>query len=515
MEELHSLLHSLSRAQIRLLRNYLTCFSSRGESDAKTLHLTELLLAGEEVPSIRVCSNAIYQCEPDSKILKLKSRLKSKILDSLLLDINIDRPDSLDELDLSVIKIKKRLALCYTLLYSVGYNSITRSLIQEVISLAKTYENYSTLIEALRLINWRENSRKNEKNFINLSEDIAQYEKRLAYINKAIDLYYLFVLKNNSTANPNQKKLQSFLQESIFELKSYYDETSSALIGYYLKVLENAYFQNSKNYISARDVCIEQLAIVNNNKSVYRKQRVGIAYDNIAQCDIYIGDYAKAARNAQAAQKHFLKNSTNYTVAKEIEFCATLYNREYQKARSISTSLISSIKNGNSGMILAKYRFFKANAYFMTADYKECLKLVTEKQEISKDKGGWEVAIRILTILCHIELGYFDIASQQIDGLRRYIDRQGKVTDIRERDKLIARALQLMSKRGFSYDQIGEKELDVLRQLAGDDKKYKWEVLTSELIPFHQWATNKYHIDLSPSASAKIHKTPKRKQVIG
>lgn len=513
MEELHALLHSLSRAQLRLLRNYLTCFSSRGETDAKTLQLMEILLR-EVIPTVEECSREIYDVGTDSRILKLKSRFKSKVLDALLLDINLEKKTVLDRSELVPLKLRKKIAQMVYLYHKIGAKPIVKQLIDEVIYQAKQFEYYEGLIEALKLKKYFKGFRIGEKEFNAINKELRFYEACIKAVDKALDYYYLKIMKTDFKGNVNEKFVQKLLRDYITDLKKDYEYTLSATVGFYLKFLEQSYFENSKDYNAARDACVEQLAIVNNNVSVYRKRRVGIIYDNIAQYDILIGDYEKAINNTVAAQKHFIKKSVNFYVSKEIEFQALFHSEKYQRAKTASAILINTVASLPGDFRYAKFRFFRANVLFMLMEIKEALKLLSEKQELSKDKAGWDIAIRILTILCHIELENFDLASQLIDGLRKHIDRQGKVAEIRERDKLIARALQLISKRGFAQGQVSEKELELLRLLASNDKRYKWEALTPEIIPFHQWAIKKYRIALSSAPAPAKEKRPARSKTL-
>lgn len=503
MEELHALLHSLSRAQLRVIRNYLSCFSSRGESDAKTLHLLQLLLEQEQVPSLEDCSEQLYGVKPDSKVLKLKSRLKAKVMDALLLDINIERKGVLEKNELVPLKLRKKLTQFAYLQYKIGTKPLVKQLLDEVISYSKQYEYYPGVIEGLKFKKYFKGFRIGEKEFLSINDELRFYERCNDAVNKAVDYYYLMIMRANFQGNINEKRHQRFLLESITDLKKEYEFSKSPTVGYYLKFLEQSYFENSKNYTAAREACLEQLAIVNNNVSAYRKQRVGIIYDNLAQFDILLGEYSRAINNAVAAQKHFSKKSANYLISKEIEFDSLFYAGQYLKAKSVSATLINTMPSHPGDFRYAKFRFFRANALFMLNEYREALRLLGQKLELSRDKTGWEIAIRVLIILCHIEQGDHDYVNQLIDALRRHLNRQSKVVEIRERDKLIVKVLLQMSKRGFAQGAANEKEIQLLRQLASDDKKYKWEPLTPELIPFHEWVIKKYKIDLKSTVPAK------------
>lgn len=506
MENLHLLLNSLSRAQLRLLRKFLTCFSSRGEGDAKTLHLLELLLETSTSPVLESCSRQLYNAEPDTRILKLKSRLKSKVLDALLLDINLEHRGLFDKKELATIKIRKKLAQYSYLSYKFGDKPIVKQLIDEVIQLSKKFEHYSGVIEGLKFKKYYKGFRIGEKEFHAINKELEFYEACSKAVGKAADYYYLKMMKGNFKGNVDQRESQNFLRECIADLKKEYEYTRSATVGFYLKYLEQFYHENNSNFEAAREACLQQLSIVNKHPAVYRKQRVGIIYDNIAQFDILLSDYKRAVNNALAAQKHFLKKSVNYFISKEIEFEALFYAEEFQKAKTVSATLVNAVASQSGDFRSAKYRFFRANVLFMLGEYREALKLLSERLELSKDKSGWEIAIRVLMIMNHLELERYDYVSQLVEGLRRHMDRHGKQTEMRERDRTIIKVMQKMVIRGFDPGQISEKELNLLRQLASKDGKQKWEPLTPELIPFHEWAARKYRLNLAAKPTARAKK---------
>jgi tetratricopeptide (TPR) repeat protein len=97
------------------------------------------------------------------------------------------------------------------------------------------------------------------------------------------------------------------LKKNIDNTKVGFENTHSPMVLYYLKNLEMAYYQMLEDYRQARSVCLELLNIVRNNKSVYRKQRIGVVYINLSQCEYYMGEFNNAVQCAREAQDLFPK----------------------------------------------------------------------------------------------------------------------------------------------------------------------------------------------------------------
>ena len=110
MEELHSLLHSLTCAEWASFKNYLTCFTDRNPAQLKQLQLAEILIDAKECPSHDACCIKLYGRKDDTAFDYLKSTLKEKALDFLLTDISCDKKHELDEMDYTIIRIKKKSA---------------------------------------------------------------------------------------------------------------------------------------------------------------------------------------------------------------------------------------------------------------------------------------------------------------------------------------------------------------------------------------------------------------------
>lgn len=505
MEEIYDILQNLNTAQLRNLKTFLSAFSSSAKKEIKTLQLLAFLLKQKEAPDMELCSQKIFNCPADNKIRKLKSRLKAKIEEALLLELNLDKSLYSDRVN-AIIAVKKKLVLFNIFFYTLGYKPFLKKALDDLISISKKYEYYFGVLEGLRLKKLIEAFREGLETFKEMNENILFYERCLRAQNKAVDANYLYVLKSNFTGKANAKMLQRFLYTAILELKEEYEVTCSAEVGYYLKSLELKLYGESKNYPLAIETLREQKAIIEKNVSVYSKARVGSIYDNIAQYQILLGDYISAQENLLSGKKYFEQSSSNYYINLKIYFEALFYSGDFLQAKKVTEELIKSTKDQVGNFRLAQYEFFRANIFFQQEDYRACVRQLNKRLELSKDKAGWEISIRVLLIMSLIELEKYDDAALQIENLYRHKLREKQGAEVNERDKLIVKILKRLEHCAFRNDELHPRIHEKYLKLSKNkDEELSWEPLTHELIPFHQWLAKRFN-KLIKGSPVKVEK---------
>ncbi len=492
MKALHQLIHSLTPAEKDILRNYLQCFSRFSNStETRTLVLAEYLMGKDQPPSDKEASHAIYKCGPDSRFGRLCQRLRNKVLECSVMDINIDRNEMLDEADLAIIRIRKKTSQFHKLYYTNSSYEMVNQLLDEIITQSKEYEYYIGVIEHLRYKSYRIGFRKGEKVFEKINDEVEKYERCYAVVNRSISLYHRLVMMYNFQGNENYGKVNKFISDSIKELKSNYFESKSPVALYYIKFFELDWFMNQTKYVRARRVCLDMLDLIRNNKSVYRKQRLGTVYLNLNACELYLGNYKQAGLSAKYAKENFFKNSANYYIALEQEFFALFYDGKYEEAEKVSGELMQSAAAEVGEFRHSKYCYMRAAALFRLGNCQAALNQFSGRMEISKDKAGWELGIRILSLMCNIELLNFDQAASQVNSLKVFISRQRKRSPIGQRERVISQLLDSLSRTGFVFTRLNGNTDKQMSELCSKEKPLRWEVLSPELIPFHLWMAGK------------------------
>ncbi|MBI4929849.1 MAG: hypothetical protein HY841_03740 [Bacteroidetes bacterium] len=493
MQTIHQLIQRLSENEIELVRKYLTCFSSHNvEESAKTLKLFKYLLKQKAVPSASDCCIHVYgTLSKKDAFAMLKSRLKNKIADALNTFMNEETKEALDEVDYAAMVIDKKSAQYRQFFYSKPGLDITRNLLEETISLGKKYELYDKLITSLKFKKFRYTHKQGEEAYDALSSEIELYEKCNRASSKANDYYYRLIFMQSQKGKEDAAKIQKHLSGAIKELEKLYDQTKSNTVNYFLKNLELVNQLNNKDYLQARRVCLEFTQIIHSYPSVYRKLRIGIAYDYFSRCELYLGHYDSAAENAQLAQKQFSPESDNYSVAKAQEFFALFYAGKYNEAEAVAQSMLSISRNELGEWRYAQFTYLHACALFKLGKFEEVFSILSRQLEISKDKSGWELSLRVLRIMALIEMEQLKQASAEILSLKTFVMRLQKETSITKRDRKILAWLLNLEQNGYVFEKMNGQTEESLFLLSSDKPDYTLKLLTPELIPFHEWANSK------------------------
>jgi hypothetical protein len=509
MEKLHFLISNLSEPQKKILKVHLKYLAIKKGQDTQSLKLAEILMhAGETIPSLEECSRQIYGKMNYGAIQKAKSRLMKKIKSVLVYDDGMEKRGSDEEaLVRNGILIRWKTTLFHILLSKTGNSPLLINIMDEIIRMAKDYEVYSTLIELLNFKKWMVGYRQGETVVREMNEEINFYKRCNDALMKAVDSYYLGVIRSDFSNNNNKRAFQQFLRNTIAELKEEYRFTSSPMVAYYTKNLEIMYYESGDNTETTREVLLELLGIIKNNQSVLNKLRVANIHCKLASCDIRLLNYDQAIQNALAARKNYIKNTANYYTAIDFEFLAQFYQQNFDKSRTLCLLLLKSTEKQMGDFRYAKYLFYQANVFFMQAKFKEALGVLNLKMELSKDKQGWDLSIRILKIQTLVALERIDEASTHTESLLKQAGRAVNQNALNPRIKLIIRTLRMLNHEGFSGSRVRLK-LEKYHHTLLTSRNYEWEPLASELIPFEKWLSVHYRLNrkgLSKSISKKAN----------
>ena len=131
--------------------------------------------------------------------------------------------------------------------------------------------------------------------------------------------------------------------------------------------------------------------------------------------------------------------------------------------------------------------FANKKLLLLKKQHKEAHRILQDTKEIERDKEGWNLGIRILSIINQLEGEKLDIVDLNIESLRKHIDRTIKMKAVRKRDVIILRLLAKLSRQGFNFKAVWKKNLKYFEMLASDDPEYRWEMKSPEMIIFHKW----------------------------
>lgn len=476
-----------------MLANYLTCFSSNRQAQGKILKLAKSLRDSKDALPPLMYSIELYGEENLNALKQLVVRLKNRILDVLSSDIvNSNEENSNDEADVALIRLRRKCTHYQLLLHTKPEIRLKDDLLEEIIALAKEYEDYSILIHHLHMKKWQCQIRSEKKQYEKIKMQIEQYEKvRIAVITACDYIYELKEIEETS-GKRNKNKIESFFNKAIPHLQYLYTKTLSTYVLYYLRSLEISRLLFTEKFRMAENKTRKLLTIIKKNKSIYKKQRLGIAYDILAICELNMGNFSKALAHSRVSVKNFPVGHYNYAISKQYEFYSLFYGKLYVEAAKCVTELMRHVNQRSVGDFrFEKFNFMRACSKFMLGNFTEVLSIISFKAKIKADKEGWEFSRRLLEILTNLELGKADQASSLISSLYHFMHDNKNSALFSSRQKIITRTLFQFEKQGFDFSSLPSKIYAMLEKLEGIDKEYGWQVLSSELIPFHKWMLEK------------------------
>jgi tetratricopeptide (TPR) repeat protein len=497
------LIKNITPDEKKLIRRYLSSFSSRNERETKLLKLFDIYIKSSTAYSDETISKKIYGVEKVKTLGVLKSRLETKILDSLTLEINLKKKKNTDLIDIATFKCWNNLLTIHYLLRKKGNSILLNNLIINTENLALKFEIFPVAVEVLRLKKYIKGFSSGLKEFSQINTDILKAEKTSQLIQKANDYYYTLILRKDFTGFSAPKKHSDNLWKIIGELEEDYHLTRASAIKYYKKLLEIEYHTLNKDYFNSIKCTQELLSIVSENPAIKRKQRISYCYMRLGYFSTSLKNFIKAESYYNSSLKHTIEGDTNYWVIKELSLLNHIYKGDYNLCSKLISEITSKYKGEKSIFRTGKFHYYQANIFFYLQNFKTCRKNLGLVRGFPLDLEGWDFCFRILEIMCLIELEDFDQSAIRIDDLVRQYYRLRDSGDITERNLMILTVLSDIAKKGFSYQNLNQKTIDLVLRLREKGKGHSWEPFTPEIIPFHEWISGKSKV-FSQKSKARV-----------
>jgi tetratricopeptide (TPR) repeat protein len=492
MVELYSLIKGLNAEECHLLKHSFKRYT--GDSGSSLMGKLFDTIRTRPVNSLSDIQllQALYRKKKDVAIGKLKSRLFQHILEALGSVSTLLKEDIFDVSDRQELRIRKKMYL-FRVLYrkknKADYVTLMH-LLNEVIKEAKEYELYDVVLEALRHKVLIVRLRKGFKEVSELEEQIGYYTYAYTCLLRTYDIYYDLLTNIIHVQNKSSKQIRASFRANLKEIEAYIRDTGSAFITYIYKMIRLEELQREKKHAESIDVCLDLISLVKSKRFLYREERMGNIYDNISQCHVFNGDFSKAVKCVQKAQKFYSKNLRSYIASKEQEFHAAFYAGDYKNALLL-VEYILNLSLDNIGEFSAdRYLFLKSCAYFKLSRFRDSINICNTALELSKDKGRWDLGIRYIRIMNMIELKDLDQADHSLEALRKSLLRNSKNGFISARDKVILKAFREYRSSGFN-SRPSASLAELIRQLAAPNTELSWEFYSHELFPIHEWIASR------------------------
>ncbi|MBK9412743.1 MAG: hypothetical protein IPN61_04855 [Bacteroidetes bacterium] len=483
---LRNLIKKLTSEEMKILTRIAQSTSkSNLKNENKTLLLVQLLLVEPNLNSSEIQKN-IYSSSNYAAFNKLCSRLREKILDSILLESSIDQ-GGYSKRNKIVFELKKKLIQA-DILNLKGLREQADSICKKVISISNDYEIYDLTIQSLITREKFVRLRKNQKEVIKVVSEIKITNLKFESF-RMCQSDFNSIMNKIATAG-NEMSYFDELKNTISHLQQEYNLYASKSTGYYLQLLKTQMFQNEKKYIKA-DISLDTALSMLKSKSVYSDNRMGSVLLSKSENYIKLHKFEESLSLSNRSIEFFPNNIFNQALVHECKFYANYFGGEFDKSRDSLTYLCSLPKENNILISINKWNYLASALLFIEKKYSQCIEQLKQISEIDKDKEGWNVNIRILMIMCRIEIGDTDSVDLNVSNLEKFVKRISKKGIIPTRYKVILRVLVALSNESFNFKKVKLKKQKYLELLNTRDLELSWEIKGPELIPFNIWFENK------------------------
>ena len=481
------LIRKLNENELKILLKYLMYYSGDVARNRSVL-LVNRITTSKKINSNEI-QMEIYGYQNQVAFNKLINRVKSKVLEVFLFDSNLEKNIYAIRTKTS-FQLKKQILYC-EILNVRGLRQEADQLTKKILSKAKKYELFDIISSCYELREGflRVRGNKRQLNKIILEKNTSD-EKNKSY-SYCQNIYNFIINKINNTDNPLLYK--DDLVSAIDKLELEYIKYNSFLVGYYLYFIKTEFFQIEENYIEA-DKCLKKLLKIVNHKSIFSLNRMGATLLNISNNFIYLKNYNDSIKTGNEAKRYFPNNILNQSMVDEILFYSYYYLNNYNESRKIISRLVefSNIGNiGNIGRSINKWKYLDAALDFCMKRFDKCLLKLNDIFELEKDREGWNIGRRLLSIMTNIELQKYEIVDLEIIRLEKYLKRISVSSSKTLRYKTIVKILQKLMNSNYQFNEVAKSRSIHLNKLSALSGELSRNIRGPELIDFVLWFKSK------------------------
>lgn len=465
-----------------IARKHLRAYESNHTINLRKMFLLYKYIKINDIQDYDKLKKRISPDSTDDSFNKLIRRTTDRIQESLIIDVNIRRKGAYSDVFRTKFHLRKQIIQGQILL-GRGLMERALAIFRNAVRYAKKYELYDELIEALFFIQIAETNTKGYKEANKISERILFYEKCRRYFNETKLIFR--EIEVSSVEKSGMKQMSDHQHRLIEKVRIYSEETSSVsiLTYYYLLKLE----ENASNIQVLSYYTKQLIDLLISSPVVYSERRISYLMNELSGLSFKSLNFKLAYIQVEEAQrfagKKILSNIQVNVTRLKLDICLGFYFDGIQK----TTPLLDDSRINNQKYSISVISYLKAIATFGLKQYKEAQSILSQKNEIEKDKEGWNVWIRIMRLLCSIELLKLNMIDYDIESFRKYLDRTAKQYEVRERDKLVLKVLLELDKQDYDFELTAVKVSSELDKLRSTDEKYSWNPDSPELILFHDW----------------------------
>jgi hypothetical protein len=483
LEHLKSICINLNSSERRQIRSNLKNDSLSADT---SLMLFDNICNSSE-STFELLSTSIYGKINYEALKKLIQRLIDKISDLLISKDLIIDSDLFDSTAIERLNVRRKLVQ-YDVIYRHGASKYTQMLLESVLKTCREIEYYDYLIIGLE----------KKLNRTSLANGVGDYKKVFKEIEYFTDCnmslkrskYLLRYYFSESKYKQSVFTINE-LKRSVDILKLDMERTKSNSVKFYYHLLKSLLLDSEGKINDSKKNFIVLHKFVLSKPQIFNSTDFFIVVSNIANCELCLFNFDSSLRFINAKSPSVSKLYFNKKMLIELEFLNYYYKGDLLNCQTIIESLVQENKYITmSPYIIEKRYFYQASLAFVKRDFKLTIDCLNKCRNLEKDKSGWNIGVRLLFILAHIELNRLNLVESLIENFRKHLSRVNG-TDVSPRFSIILRILVLLEKESFNFAKAQPKCSNQIFKLFGGDRKYRAQLKSPEMIIFHEWFESK------------------------
>jgi len=320
-EDLKEVVGILKPNEVRTARKFITAFEGNAtKGKNKSLLLFELILKKPAIELVEMEQKLGYDLSKKSQAKSFKNlttRLQSKLVESIFLDVNLDRADIYGPFFRNDKQLRKRLMETVVLI-GRGLYGLSLKRLEDIHEQAKDIEAYQILVEVIGFKQELDGVLNGGKNYYEYCEQQEEYILCYMATKRARNLYsHHFALSDFSGLHSDNV---SFLLQAVSELDQKYKITNSCIVGYHFFILKIELLLAQEKYAECVQVNVWLIEMMIERQIIFSKSRWSTAISDLADNELFIFDFTSSLRNLDKASIfHSVQNSLNDMMAKEIQ----------------------------------------------------------------------------------------------------------------------------------------------------------------------------------------------------
>ncbi len=485
-ERSQAIVDSLSSSEITSIYNYLKFFKPKNLS-RKTTKLELLLdqLNGKKTAENRKKPPCL-SFKNEAAERKTYETLENRIVDSLLLDINLYRNGKYDSAEHQMLTLSKELLKAQVLKQRGNYQRAYQ-LADQVISHADKCESYDHSIEAINL----------QLSMISMLDDIGDFQEKLSKLQhlefcrlgkrKAVYFFYELKLKKFYHVKEN---FDMFLISSEKELSKLAERTGSRIIDYIKHFFVKEILEEQGELHEAFRY-IEQLW--NIGLDMYRRTPLidpwELTYEQ-ARLSYRLQLYRDSAMFSAMCQKRLSPENEIYQKAMVQEFSALCMVKSYSQAGRIAKRALNSEYLGHkaNGVLQSKWYYLSAVLSFLQGNFKRSIRMLLQTQKMEKSRIEYNLLIRLLRFINFVEAERWDDCDRELHLMDKYVRRNQLDKMVKELG--IGKFINYMKElrlESYNFYHFSHRIDEVVDEIVTDQQEAKIKMDLYDLISYGHW----------------------------